>query len=79
MRGFIDATQTGAATSVLISSALTFIALAILQQLVTIGAAYFGEERGLDCDLPSGPNWPATALDLDMGFHGNTSPRFATI
>ncbi len=74
MRGFIDATQTGVATSVLISSALTFIALAILQQLVTIGAAYFGENVAWTATNSLRAELARHCLDLDMGFHGNTSP-----
>ncbi len=74
MRGFIDATQTGAAASVLINSALTFIALAILQQLITIGAAYFGENVAWTATNSLRAELARHCLDLDMGFHGNTSP-----
>ena len=43
MRSFIDAAQTGAETRVLLISALLYISLALTQQVVAIGASYFGE------------------------------------
>lgn len=74
MRGFIDATQSGAAANVLIGSALTFITLAVLQQLVTVGAAYFGENVAWTATNSLRAELARHCLDLDMGFHGNTSP-----
>ena len=43
MRRFIDATQSSANGKILIATAITYIGLAILQQFVTVGASYFGE------------------------------------
>jgi ATP-binding cassette subfamily B protein/ATP-binding cassette subfamily C protein len=74
MRRFIDDTQSGAAAEILIASALAFIAVAVLQQIVTIGAAYFGENVAWTATNALRAELARHCLNLDMGFHGDTSP-----
>ncbi|MBN1874442.1 MAG: ABC transporter ATP-binding protein [Anaerolineae bacterium] len=74
MRQFIDAAQTGAETRLLLQSAITFIALAIVQQLVTIGASYFGENVAWTATNALRAELARHCLYLDMSYHNNTSP-----
>ena len=74
MRRFIDATQSGAAANLLVMSAVAFIAVAVLQQIVTIGAAYFGENVAWTATNALRAELARHCLNLDMGFHGDTSP-----
>jgi ATP-binding cassette, subfamily B, bacterial len=74
MRRFIDATQSAAPPSVLAASALTFVGLAILQQGVTIGAAYYGENVAWTATNALRSELARHCIHLDMSFHGDTSP-----
>ena len=74
MRNFIDAAEQGAAASVLLRSAIYFIGLALLQQGVTIGASYFGENVAWTATNALRAEIARHCIYLDMGFHNNTSP-----
>jgi ATP-binding cassette subfamily B protein len=74
MRNFIDAAEQGAAASILLRSALYFIGLAIFQQVVTIGASYFGENVAWTATNALRAEIARHCIYLDMGFHNDTSP-----
>jgi ATP-binding cassette, subfamily B, bacterial len=74
MRQFIDATQSAAPQRVLIATAVTFVGLAILQQGVTIGAAYYGENVAWTATNALRAELARHCINLDMSFHGETSP-----
>ena len=74
MRQFIDATQSGAETDVLLMSAVAFIGLALIQQGVSIGASYFGENVAWTATNALRAELARHCLYLDMTFHNETSP-----
>ncbi len=74
MRRFIDAAQSGAEMRVLISAAIAFIGLAILQQLLAIGASYYGENVAWTATNALRAELARHCVNLDMSFHNNTSP-----
>ncbi len=74
MRRFIDATQSAVPPSVLVSTAALFTGLAIMQQGVTIGAAYFGENVAWTATNALRAELARHCIHLDMSFHGETSP-----
>lgn len=74
MRNFIDAAEQGAETAVLLQSAILFIILALIQQGVTIGASYFGENVAWTATNALRAEIARHCIFLDMSFHNNTSP-----
>lgn len=74
MRNFIDAAEQGAGARVLLRSAVYFIGLALIQQGVTIGASYFGENVAWTATNALRAEIARHCIYLDMGFHNNTSP-----
>ncbi len=74
MRRFIDATQSSANGKILIATAITYIGLAILQQFVTVGASYFGENVAWTATNALRAELARHCINLDMSFHGETSP-----
>ncbi len=74
MRRFIDATQSSANARILVATATTYIGLAILQQIVTIGASYFGENVAWTATNALRGELARHCINLDMSFHGETSP-----
>jgi len=74
MRRFIDAAQSGADMHVLASAAIVFIGLAILQQLLAIGASYYGENVAWTATNALRAELARHCVNLDMSFHNNTSP-----
>jgi ABC-type multidrug transport system fused ATPase/permease subunit len=74
MRRFIDATQTSGDTQVLVTSAGAFIGLAIVQQLLAIGASYFGENVAWTATNALRGELARHCVQLDMSFHNDTSP-----
>jgi ABC-type multidrug transport system fused ATPase/permease subunit len=74
MRRFLDAALAGAETESLTALALFFIAVALVQQLVAVGATYVGENVGW-----TATNWlrydlARHCLYLDMSFHNEHTP-----
>jgi ABC-type multidrug transport system fused ATPase/permease subunit len=74
MRRFIDAALAGAETESLTALALFFIGVALVQQLVAVGATYVGENVGW-----TATNWlrydlARHCLYLDMSFHNEHTP-----
>jgi len=74
MRRFIDAAQSGAEMRVLASAAIAFIGLALLQQLLAIGASYYGENVAWTATNALRAELARHCVNLDMSFHNNTSP-----
>ena len=74
MRSFIDAAEQGAESAVLMRSAIYFISLALIQQAVTIGASYFGENVAWTATNALRAEIARHCIYLDMSFHNNTSP-----
>jgi len=77
VRRFIDATAKGGADvslTVLWVLAGAFIAIAIVTQLLQIGAAYFSEQLAWGATNALRRDLAAHTLDLDMSFHTATSP-----
>ena len=74
MRQFIDATQSGAETNVLLMSAVAFIGLALIQQGMAIGASYFGENVAWTATNALRAELARHCIYLDMTFHNDTSP-----
>lgn len=73
-RNFIDLATAGAELSILIRAALTFIGMAILQQLFGIGAVYLGENVAWVATNQLREKLTLHSLRLDMRFHNNTNP-----
>ncbi len=74
MRGFIDAALAGEAVSVLLRSAVAFIAIALLQQGVSVGVTYLGESVAWTATNALRAELAAHCLNLDMGFHNDHTP-----
>jgi ABC-type multidrug transport system fused ATPase/permease subunit len=74
MRYFIDAVTSGQATETLIVSALGFVGIALLQQLVSVGAVYVGENVAWIATNALRADLARHCLELDMGFHNSHSP-----
>lgn len=74
MRRFIDAAQAGAEMRVLIGAGVVFVALALLQQLVAIGASYYGENVAWTATNALRAELADHCVHLDMSFHNDTSP-----
>jgi ATP-binding cassette subfamily B protein len=74
MRRFIDAATTGAANSTLMAAALAFIGVAVVQQVVGVGATYVGENVAWTATNALRAELARHCLALDMTFHNDTSP-----
>jgi ATP-binding cassette, subfamily B, bacterial len=75
MRRFIDATQAaGVELRTLLTVASLFIGLALAQQAIAVGAVYFGENVAWRATNALRAELARHCLQLDMGFHNDTSP-----
>jgi ATP-binding cassette subfamily B protein len=74
IRAFIDAAQKGAATELLIRSALLFLGLAILQQIVSVSASYFSEIVAWTATNALRVDLTQHCLNLDLSFHNTHTP-----
>jgi ATP-binding cassette, subfamily B, bacterial len=74
MRSFIDAALAGQALRTLSITALIFIAIALVQQVISVGVKYLGESVAWKAtnDLRAELAWHA--LNLDMRFHNDHTP-----
>jgi ATP-binding cassette, subfamily B, bacterial len=74
MRTFIDSALAGEALQTLTWTALTFIGVALLQQVIAVGVTYLGENVAWTAtnDLRAELAWHA--LNLDMRFHNDHTP-----
>jgi len=74
MRSFIDAAQSDGEMRGLVRTAITFIAMAVVQQLLAIGASYFGENVAWTATNALRAELARHCVRLDMSFHNDTSP-----
>lgn len=74
MRNFIDSALAGDALNTLIATALIFIAVALLQQAVSIGVKYLGEVVAWTATNDLRAELAEHALQLDMSFHNDHTP-----
>lgn len=74
MGRFIDTAKAGEGPHVLVPLALTFIGLALVRQMVTIGASYFGENVAWTATNALRAELARHCAHLDMSFHNETSP-----
>lgn len=74
MRYFIDATQTTKETRILAMAAIAFIAIAMIQQVVSVSATYVGENVAWTATNALRAELARHCLYLDMSYHNNMSP-----
>ncbi|MHB0876657.1 MAG: ABC transporter ATP-binding protein [Anaerolineae bacterium] len=73
-RYFIDAALAGAAFQSLLRAALTFIVLAVLQQVASVAATYYSENVGWTATNALRSDLMRHCLHLDMSFHNKRTP-----
>jgi ATP-binding cassette subfamily B protein len=74
VRTFIDAAMAGQAVDRLAAAALTFIGIALLQQVVSVSASYVGENVAWTATNALRAELAHHCLHLDMSFHNDVSP-----
>ncbi|MFN2272907.1 MAG: ABC transporter ATP-binding protein [Anaerolineae bacterium] len=74
VRAFIDGVTSGEPTGMLTASALAFIGIALLQQVIGVGATYVGENVAWTATNALRADLLRHCLRLDMGFHNDTTP-----
>jgi ATP-binding cassette subfamily B protein len=72
--GFIDAALGGAALSLLVRAALLFLAIAVLQQVLSVAVIYLGEKVAWSATNALRAELARHCLNLDMGFHNTHTP-----
>ena len=74
MRAFIDSALAGEALQTLSVTALTFIAIAIVQQILAVCVTYLGESVAWTATNALRAELARHALNLDMRFHNDHTP-----
>jgi len=74
MRYFIDTAMEGAEMQKLIIAALSFIGIALIQQVMGVSATYLGENVAWTATNNLRAELAQHCLNLDMSFHNNSSP-----
>ena len=74
VRIFIDEATTGQTVERLATAALTFIGIALLQQVVSVSASYIGENVAWTATNALRAELANHCLHLDMSFHNDISP-----
>lgn len=74
MRNFIDSALSGQPLNALTLTALLFIGIAILQQVVAVSVTYLGENVAWTATNALRAELAEHALNLDMPFHNNRTP-----
>jgi ATP-binding cassette subfamily B protein len=74
VRLFIDTASSGGDQALLIRTALWFIIVALLQQVLAVSAAYTGEVVAWTATNELRAELAEHCLNLDMSFHNNISP-----
>jgi ABC-type multidrug transport system fused ATPase/permease subunit len=74
VRQFIDTARAGGAAETLFKVALLFIGIAFVQQVVSVMAAYVGEDVGLTASNALCVDLADHCLHLDMVFHNTHTP-----
>ncbi|HET9222410.1 MAG TPA: ABC transporter ATP-binding protein [Roseiflexaceae bacterium] len=74
IRYFIDTTQNGGPQSALIAAAALFLAVALVQRIITIATTYVGENVGWKATNALRADLALHCLRLDMQFHQRRTP-----
>jgi ATP-binding cassette subfamily B protein len=74
MRSFIDAAKSGRGMDTLWQSALLFVGIALVQQIVSVGATYVGENVGWTATNALRADVAEHCINLDMSFHNAHTP-----
>ena len=74
MKSFIDMAQTGGPGYLLIRTALMFLGVGILQQLMAVASTYFAQQGGWKSTNALRKDLARHCLHLDMEFHSRHSP-----
>ena len=74
MRSFIDSALAGQALQTLTITALTFIGVALLQQVIAVSVTYLGENVAWTATNALRAELAEHALNLDMRFHNDHTP-----
>src|SRR5512134_772222 len=74
MRAFIDSALAGEALQILTWTALAFIGVALLQQVISVGVTYLGENVAWTATNALRAELAWHALNLDMRFHNDHTP-----
>ncbi len=74
MRFFIDTAQASRETGLLLTAALLFIGIALVQQVVGVSATYLGENVAWTATNALRAEMARHCLNLDMSYHNNVSP-----
>jgi ABC-type multidrug transport system fused ATPase/permease subunit len=74
MRFFIDTAQTSRENGILLTAALLFIGIALVQQVVGVSATYLGENVAWTATNALRAEMARHCLNLDMSYHNNVSP-----
>ena len=74
MRAFIDSALAGEALQTLTITALTFIGIALLQQVISVSVTYVGENVAWTATNALRTELAWHALNLDMRFHNDHTP-----
>lgn len=74
MRSFIDSALAGEALAALIGTALAFLAVALVQQVVSVSVTYLGENVAWTATNALRAELAEHALYLDMRFHNDHTP-----
>lgn len=74
LRGFIDSALAREPLSQLLQAALTFLGIAIIQQLISVLVTYLGENVAWTATNQLRADLARHCLNLDMGFHNEHTP-----
>src|SRR5688572_27399296 len=74
MRSFIDSALAGEALRILTTTALAFIGIALLQQVISVSVTYVGENVAWTATNALRAELAWHALNLDMRFHNDHTP-----
>jgi ATP-binding cassette, subfamily B, bacterial len=74
IRSFLDAAQVGAATETLVKTALLFLGLAVIQQIVMVSASYVSENVAWTATNALRVDLTQHCLGLDLSFHNARTP-----
>jgi len=74
LRTFIDSAQAGAATSVLVTTALVYVAVGLVRRAMQLGTAYISNDLGWRATNALRMDLMEHALYLDLPFHKQNRP-----
>jgi ATP-binding cassette subfamily B protein len=74
IRRFLDAAQSGAATQLLVMMGLGFLAVVIIEKMITLASTYVGADLGWAATNNLRADLTEHCMRLDMGFHKLKTP-----